>query len=118
MRIVIFTIYISLASITPAKALEPKDAAEDDIKQIINKYIRKIPDIESRYVIDEGLSQAISHYFNGKLHTFPLYKISLKLDRNPVKIPWTLGEPDKEAIGKKIIYRYVPRKKLPEIKTA
>lgn len=65
---------------------------EEEIKKIVGKYIDEIPDIESQYVVNEGLSKAISHFFKGKIKSFPLYKISLKIDKNPVKIPWSLSE--------------------------
>lgn len=49
--------------------------------------------------MNERLSKVISHLFSGKLRVFPLYKINLKVDRKPVKIPWILGEPGKEYLG-------------------
>lgn len=80
--------------ISLANCLKPKhtDITEEEIKKVISKYVDKIPEIEPQFVIDEGLSKVISHYFEGKITTFPLYRISLKLDRNPVNIPWTLAD--------------------------
>lgn len=66
----------------------------EDIKAIMGKYLSKIPDMEPRYVLNEKLSSVINHYFKGKISTLPLYRISLKIDRNPVKIPWTLSSVD------------------------
>lgn len=82
--------------VTVANCLEPMvhNDINDEIKTIIGKYISKVPDIKSRYVINDALSNVINHYFKGKITTFPLYKISLTIDRNPVKIPWTLDAVD------------------------
>lgn len=89
-------------------SLEQKNVVDNEyMKTVVSKYINKIPDIKTQYVINEGLSKAISHYFNGKVNTFPLYKISLSIDRNPVKIPWTLGQPNKNGNIKKRVYRYL-----------
>uniref|UniRef100_A0A2A4K8F8 Uncharacterized protein n=1 Tax=Heliothis virescens TaxID=7102 RepID=A0A2A4K8F8_HELVI len=81
----------------------------DKIKTIIGKYISKIPDINSRYVINDELSKVINHYFKGKINPLPLYKISLKLDRNPVKIPWTL-DTVKEKEGENEVYKELSNK--------
>lgn len=77
--------------------------------------------MEPQYVIHEGLSKVISRYFKEKITTFPLYKISLKLDRNPVKIPWTLVDPANMTHPAKLLknetekpartYKYIPAKK-------
>lgn len=58
----------------------------------MEKFFKKIPDGDSKYVIDQGLSKTIKKYFNGKVNAFPLFKINVKIDRNPVQIPWTLDQ--------------------------
>lgn len=108
-----------IATIALANCLEPvaNNKIDDEIKQVIAKYLDKIPDVKPQFVIHDGLSKVISRYFKGKVSTFPLYKVSLKLDRNPVKIPWTLNE-DSHAnmtvnVGKSVakkIYKYIPAK--------
>ena len=92
--------------IAVTNSLEPKPNNEinDDIKTIIGKYLKKVPDIESRYVINDKLSSIINHYFKGKISSLPLYKISLKIDRNPVKIPWTLDTVEMQK-GDKVVQR-------------
>lgn len=62
------------------------------MKDIAEKYFSKISNIDSKYIINEGLSKTISNLFNGKVHAFPLYKISLSIDPKAVKIPWTLEQ--------------------------
>ncbi|XP_059049360.1 uncharacterized protein LOC131844470 [Achroia grisella] len=96
-----------------ANALEPnKENNDEEIKRVIMKYINKVPDVEANYVVNERLSKIISQYFQGKINTFPLYRISLKIDRNPIKIPWILGQPTNvngTTQGKR--YTYVKRQK-------
>lgn len=95
----IFQVIISTVVLT--SALEPAaniEQADDKVKEIISKYLALVPDIEEQYVTDERLSRAISNYFKGKISSFPLYKVSVKIDRNPVKIPWTLSEPNSVAL--------------------
>lgn len=84
-----------------------KDEINEEEMKILSKYIEKIPDVPPKYVINEGLTKMVSKYYNGKLNTFPLYKISFKIDRKPVKIPWTLGTPNnfnETKPGKKYTY--------------
>lgn len=97
-----FTITIA-SSLHPQQVLSP----DEEIKQIIAKYVSKIPDVPPKYVINDGLTTFISKYFNNKINTFPLYKISLKIDRKPVKIPWTLGSAAVNATNGKKKYTYV-----------
>lgn len=90
-----FVILLMTSTIILTSALKPAskvEFAESKIKNIINKYIANISDIEDQYIVDERISRAISHYFHGKLSAFPLFKIRLKIDRTPVKIPWTLED--------------------------
>lgn len=92
-------------------ALEPlKDLNEEEIKDILAKHFKNVPDIQSKYVINDGISKLIARYYNGTVNTFPLYKISLKIDRKPVKIPWTLDYASKENdLSIKKQYKYVKR---------
>ncbi|CAB3237170.1 unnamed protein product [Arctia plantaginis] len=112
---------VLIVTVALANCLEPvaDNKLDDEIKQVITKYLAKIPDVEPQYVIHEGLSKVISRYFKGKVSTFPLYKVSLKLDRNPVKIPWSLADESNanitanvgQSIAKKgKIYKYIPAK--------
>lgn len=103
-----------------SNALEAQNETEREINNILQKYIDKIPDIDSKYVINEGLSKSISRYFKGKMSAFPLFKISLKIDRTPVKIPWTIdghGEQvptsvDGVANNGEIQYKFLKPKKV------
>ncbi|KPI93268.1 hypothetical protein RR46_10528, partial [Papilio xuthus] len=92
-----------------------KNQTEEEMKNIILKYVENIKDIESQYVINEALSKSISHYLNGKVNVLPLYRISLKIDRNPIKIPWTI--PEKPTVGdngSKLKYEYIEVKTTKE----
>ncbi|CAG4925283.1 unnamed protein product [Colias eurytheme] len=95
-------------------SLKPiSDNGEDEIK-MAEKYFANIPNIESKYIINEGLSKTITNLFKGKINPFPLYKISLTIDPKPVKIPWTLNgasNSNDSFYHKK--YRYVKLKKSP-----
>ncbi|KAJ8734723.1 hypothetical protein PYW08_013973 [Mythimna loreyi] len=86
--------------------LDPKtnNDINDEIKTIMGKYLRNIPDVEPRYVLNDKIASVISHYFKGKITALPLYKISLKIDRNPVKIPWSLAPVD-ETQGDVVLQR-------------
>lgn len=74
------------------------------MRAVFSKYLEKIPDIKDQLIIDERLSRAISHYFKGKISPFPLYKVSVTIDRNPVKIPWTLEGANTIKVEKPKIY--------------
>lgn len=75
--------------------LEPLDNnIDEETKTTLYKYINSIPDIKSRYVIDDSLTKIIDYYFKGKINTLPLYKLSLTIDRDPVKIPWSTDQAD------------------------
>lgn len=85
-----------------------KNQTEEEMKNIILKYIENIKDIDSKYVINEGLSKSISNYLNRKVNVLPLYRISLKIDRNPIKIPWTIpATPTVDDSSSKLKYKYV-----------
>ncbi|XP_026725973.1 uncharacterized protein LOC113492623 [Trichoplusia ni] len=114
---------LMITMISAVNCLEPlvKTDINEEIKTIIGKYVHKIPDFQSKYVINEELSKIINRYFKGKMTTFPLYKISLSIDRNPVKIPWTIDSIDENQVevrskdekdvtdGKERVYKvYVP----------
>lgn len=89
-----FAFLLTITTITFTNALQRVELADDRTRDIISKYLQNIPDIEDQYIVDERLSKVISQYFKGKISSFPLYKISLKIDRNPVKLPWTMQEQD------------------------
>ena len=74
-------------------ALEPEKGHSEEIKTMMTKYFSKIQDIDSQYVLNQGMANSISRYFKGKLDVFPLFRIKLTIDRNPVRIPWKIGEP-------------------------
>lgn len=86
-QILTTTILACTSALEPA---HPIQLADGEARDVVQKYIKNIPDIENQYVVNEKLSKAISRLFNGKISMLPLYKISLKIDRNPIKIPWTL----------------------------
>lgn len=67
------------------------------LQDMIAKYVNQVPDIEPKYVVSEGLSQILTKLMNGKISTFPLFRIALKVDRSPVKIPWSVDEVAKAA---------------------
>ncbi|KAF9419270.1 hypothetical protein HW555_004197 [Spodoptera exigua] len=65
--------------IAVVNCLEPlaDNNIDEETKTILDKYVKLIPDIKSRYVIDDSLSKIIDYYFK---------------DRNPVKIPWSADQ--------------------------
>lgn len=80
------------------------------VKRVMEEYFKNVPDIDNKYIINEGLSKTITKYFNGKINAFPLFKISVKIDKTPIKIPWTIDpvqlKPQTEKPMRKR-YRYV-----------
>lgn len=66
---------------------------DDEIKSIVLKYFQSVPDMNSEYVLNEGLAKSITHYFKNKVVALPLFNINMKIDRNLVKIPWETGQP-------------------------
>ncbi|XP_021182170.3 uncharacterized protein LOC110370583 [Helicoverpa armigera] len=104
-------VILLVSLLTVVSCLEPaaNNNITDKIKTIIGKYISNIPDINSRYVINDELSKVINHYFKGKVNPLPLYKISLTLDRNPVKIPWTIDNVQGQE-GENEVYKEVSDK--------
>ncbi|CAH0699114.1 unnamed protein product [Spodoptera exigua] len=87
-------VFLITGIIAVVNCLEPlaDNNIDEETKTILDKYVKLIPDIKSRYVIDDSLSKIIDYYFKGKINTLPLYKISLTIDRNPVKIPWSADQ--------------------------
>ncbi|CAH1643521.1 unnamed protein product [Spodoptera littoralis] len=87
-------VFLILGIIAVVNSLEPlvDNNIDEESKTVLNKYINLIPDIESRFVIDDSLTKVIDYYFKGKVNTLPLYKLSLTIDRNPVKIPWSTDQ--------------------------
>jgi hypothetical protein len=108
-------IFQILTLVTVVYCSQPTKENEEDIKKILSKFIDKIPDLEPKYIKSESISNMISKYYQGKINTFPLYKISLKIDRNPVKIPWSIGVPEgiknQTINGKKYQYARVKKQK-------
>ncbi|CAK1548289.1 unnamed protein product [Leptosia nina] len=107
------------ASFKISSCLETKQEKEsgeekNGMRAIADKYFSKISNIESKYIINEGLSKTISNLLQGKVNAFPLYKVSLSLDRKPVKIPWTLdlASPLDDSHYKKK-FKYLKIKKVP-----
>lgn len=102
--------------IVASNALMPTTDNEE-VQKVLAKYFKKVPDIRSSYVINEGLAKTIATYFNGTVNAFPLFRISIKIDRTPIKIPWTLDQVTRvndTQIQKR--YKYVKVKK-PNYKT-
>lgn len=85
-----------IGTIAVVNCLEPlaDNNIDEETKTTLYKYINSIPDIKSRYVIDDSLTKIIDYYFKGKINTLPLYKLSLTIDRDPVKIPWSTDQAD------------------------
>lgn len=83
------------------------------VKEMLEKYFKNIPNTDNKYIINEVLSKTIAEYFNGKISAFPLFKVSIKIDKTPVKIPWTLDtdkiEPQKKHMKKR--YHYIKSNK-------
>lgn len=71
---------------------------------MVHEYLARIPDVESKYVINDRLSKILSNLYQGKISVMPLYKVSLKIDRNLIKIPWTLEtNPDIPSVKEYVI---------------
>lgn len=87
-------------------------ADDIEVKSIISKYFKSVPDITSQYVLNEGLAKSITHYFKNKVVALPLFHINMKIDRNLVKIPWETGPP----IESKKKSKSYPYKVLPALK--
>ncbi|XP_039745374.1 uncharacterized protein LOC120623417 [Pararge aegeria] len=104
-------IQIIAAVIGVSYALEPK-TDDEDIQKVLAKYFKKVPDIHSSYVVNEQLAKTIANYFNGTVNAFPLFRISIKIDRKPIKIPWTLnhGTRVNDTLMKKR-YKYIKIRK-------
>ncbi|XP_035429476.2 uncharacterized protein LOC118262326 [Spodoptera frugiperda] len=89
-------VFLIIGIIAVVDCLEPlaDNNIDEETKTTLYKYINSIPDIKSRYVIDDSLTKIIDYYFKGKINTLPLYKLSLTIDRDPVKIPWSTDQAD------------------------
>lgn len=72
------------------EALLPKTNEDHFTKELLSKYIEDIPNIESKYLLNQRFSDFISRLYGKRISIFPLYKININIDRNPIKIPWTL----------------------------
>ncbi|XP_050357091.1 uncharacterized protein LOC126777873 [Nymphalis io] len=108
-----YVIVLIFTVIALSDALESTINNEEDIKKVMELFFKKIPDVGNKYVINEDLSKTISNYFHGKVNAFPLFKINIKVDRTPVKIPWTLDQaepPNEKPMKKK--YKYIKRKQM------
>nr|XP_034840826.1 uncharacterized protein LOC117996797 [Maniola hyperantus] len=98
---------IITAIIVVSHALESK-TDDEEVQKVLEKYFKKVSDVQSKYVINEGLSKIIARYFNGTVNAFPLFRISIKMDRKPIKIPWTLDQvPQVNDTLMKKKYKYV-----------
>ncbi|XP_048005092.1 uncharacterized protein LOC125240931 [Leguminivora glycinivorella] len=109
-------VILVLSLIICTNALETRNNTESEIQRIFQSYLEKIPDIESKYVLNEALSKSISKFFKEKISVLPLFKMSVKIDRTPIKIPWTVeqGAVNTNNVGDshnnaKIEYKYVRR---------
>ncbi|KAJ2946473.1 hypothetical protein O0L34_g12521 [Tuta absoluta] len=81
-----------LVLFTATNALEAKNENSEEIKKVILEHMNKISDIEDKYVMNNRMAKTFAKYLGGKVNVLPMFKISMKIDRHPVRIPWNVGD--------------------------
>ncbi|KAI5630771.1 hypothetical protein NE865_16520 [Phthorimaea operculella] len=80
-----------LVLFTASNALEAKNENSEEIKKVLLEHMNKIHDIEDKYVMNNRMARMLGKYLGGKINVLPMFKISMKIDRHPVRIPWNVG---------------------------